>query len=62
MSLKNLRIKSKLLQSQVAKALGISQSTVSMWENGNSFPATKLLPRLAELYKCNISDLFAQKE
>ncbi len=61
-ALKELRKRSGLSQADVALALGVLQTTVSMWETGDNMPRTGLLPKLAELYHCNISDLFGKDE
>lgn len=57
-ALKRMRIKAKLTQKQAADALGVSQSTISMWETGAALPRTELLERIATVYGCGIGDLF----
>ena len=61
-ALKELRKRSGLSQADVACALGVLQSTVSMWETGDNAPRAAMLPKLAELYHCNINDLFDEEE
>lgn len=41
---------SGLLQTQAAERLGVSQPTLSAWENGRTPPSTLQIARLAELY------------
>lgn len=60
--LRDLRKRSGLSQADVASALGVLQTTVSMWETGENMPRTALLPKLAELYGCTIDDLFEKEE
>lgn len=46
-----------MTQCDVAKALDIDQSTVSLWEAGKTRPRAKLLPELARLLDCSIEEL-----
>lgn len=61
-SLKELRKRSGLSQADVADALGVLQTTVSMWETGENMPRAAMLPKLAELYHCSIGDLYGKEE
>ena len=54
---KELRDLAKLQQVDVAKILNVEQSTVSMWENGNSLPRADMLPKIAALYNCTVDEL-----
>lgn len=60
-ALKALRLKAGLSQVDVASALGLRQSTIAMWESGENMPRAVLLPRIATLYKCEVSDLYKTK-
>lgn len=44
-------------QSQVAEKLGISNRTLSAWEQGRSYPDILTLPALAELYGVAVEDI-----
>lgn len=55
---KIMREKSGLKQIEIATKLNISQSTVSMWETGDSFPSRRTLLKLSELYDCKLEILF----
>lgn len=57
-NLKCLREKSRFTQIELAKELGVGQSTVAMWETGKSVPRAQQLPKLAELFGCTIDELF----
>ena len=46
-------------QREVAKILGVKESTVSKWERGISKPRADRLPMLAKLYDCSIEELLA---
>lgn len=56
--LKKLREAAKLTQKQAAKKIGVVQSSVSMWETGESIPQTKILVKIAEVYGCSVAELF----
>lgn len=61
--LKNLATLRKLAgmkQVDLAAALGVSQSTVGMWEIGASYPTADKLPVIARLLHCSIDALFGE--
>ncbi len=62
MSFKGARMLANLTQEQVATSLGLSRTTVSMWESGESKPRTEKLVALARLYKCTVDDLLKDDE
>lgn len=49
--LKELRKSCNLTRSQVAKRIGVSESTIGMYESGNRQPTLENLRKLAHLYK-----------
>ena len=57
MKIKEFRQKKKLTQFELALKVGISQSAVAKWENGETIPATKQLIKLAEIFNCTIDEL-----
>lgn len=54
--LKDLRFKSQLTISVVAVALGVSESTVSRWENG-TIPKYQNLEKISELYGVDMGEI-----
>ena len=46
-------------QREVAKILGIKESSISKWERGLSKPRADKLPMIAKLYGCTIEELLA---
>lgn len=57
-NIKKMRGATGLTQNDVATRLKIQQSTVAMWETGESMPRAGLLPKLAKLLNCSIDALF----
>ena len=62
MSFKGARLLANLTQEQVAMALHLSRTTVSMWESGESRPRTSMLKQIADLYNCTVDDLLKEEE
>lgn len=58
--IKELRTKNKCTQSKLASQLGVSRSTVSMWEIGNSEPDNDMLVRIAELFNVSTDYLLGR--
>lgn len=54
------RIKMNLKQEDIAKAMGVTQATVSMWENGKASPSASKLMKLANLLGCKVEDLLRE--
>ena len=55
--LKLLRKEKNLTQEQLAEQLGVSNRTVSRWENENNMPDISLLSEIAEFYDVSIPEL-----
>lgn len=56
-SLKAARVNAELSQKYVAKVLGISNKTLSSWENGDTFPSAKYIDMLCKLYNVTYNDI-----
>lgn len=56
-NLKRLRKRANLTQSDAAEMIGVSQSTIAMWETEQCMPRMKMLNKIAEIYKCSVSDI-----
>lgn len=50
MTLAMLRVRAGLTQGDVAKALGVTQSAISVWERGDGKPKLSKISKLAKLY------------
>lgn len=55
--IKKQREKNKLTQTELAKVLNVSRSTVACWETFKSTPRPPMLKNLSRLFKCRIDDL-----
>lgn len=53
-----LRKESGMTQVQLAKAMGLSTSTVGMWESRARKPSSSILPQLAGVLGCTIDELY----
>lgn len=58
-NLYNLRTERKLTQKQLAKYLGVSDKSVSKWENGEAMPRIKTLQSIAECFGITYSALLS---
>lgn len=56
-TLKAIRVNSGLSQTEAAKKLGISQQTLSSWENGTTFPLVPDVYKIEELYKTPFAEI-----
>lgn len=59
-TIKEHRIRCKMTQEFVAKALGVSRQAVSKWENGTSDPSTSNLIALAKLYEISAEEIIKE--
>lgn len=61
-NLKKMRFLANLTQQEAAKKIGVSPSTIGMWEIGRSTPRFSLLPVIAAAYRCKISDILGDNQ
>lgn len=59
-NIEKLRRDAKLTQVEVASVIGVTQGTVSQWENGLSFPRANKLLQLSRLLGCSIEALYEE--
>ncbi|MEQ2527372.1 helix-turn-helix domain-containing protein [Bacillaceae bacterium CLA-AA-H227] len=62
MNLKNLRMRHKLTQEEVAERLNVSRQVIAKWEKGESTPDIQHCMELAKLYNVTLDDLVNFKE
>jgi transcriptional regulator with XRE-family HTH domain len=53
-----LRKLHKLSQQEIAMFLGIKQSTYSDWESEKTFPSSRFIPKISEIFQVTPNDLF----
>lgn len=58
----NLRKKQGMSQSQLAKELNVSPSTIGMYEQGRRVPELKILLAMAHLFNVSLDYLVTGKE
>lgn len=56
-TLKKLRMEREVSQADMAKILGLSRSTVGMYEQGKREPDFETLERIADYFNINLDDL-----
>lgn len=57
MGIKKVRESKNMTQTELAYKLGISRTTISMWETGDSLPRADKLIKLAEILNCTVDEL-----
>lgn len=57
--LAQLRKEKNLTQEQLGEKLGVSNKTVSRWENGNYLPPVEMLQSLSDLYGITINEILS---
>lgn len=59
MKIKEVRMARGMTQSELAEKIGVSRSTVAMWETGANVPNADKLPTVAKALGCkSIDELF----
>lgn len=57
-NLREARLSANLTMVEVAKEIGVAQSTITSWETGKSKPNNAELYYMAMLYGCDVGDIF----
>lgn len=60
--LKALRLSKNLTQGDLAKQLGVSRTTITMWENGLSKPRFDTLVHLSQIFDCAVDEFLSIKK
>lgn len=58
MRIRGYRVSKNMTQMELAEKVGVSRSTVAMWENGSNVPSAELIPRIANALSCTTDQLF----
>lgn len=56
--IRQFREQAGLTQKQLAEAVGVDQSAVARWENGENNPTAARIMQIADVLGCNPGDLF----
>ena len=59
--LAQLRREQEMTQEQLGEKLGVTNKTVSRWENGNYLPPVEMLQALSEFYGLTINELLSAR-
>ena len=59
--LAQLRREQGMTQEQLGEKLGVTNKTVSRWENGNYLPPVEMLQALSEFYGLTINELLSAR-
>lgn len=57
-SIKAARINANMTQTEAASAIGVSNVTISNWENGRTLPDIKTARKIAEVYGVPLDNLY----
>lgn len=57
--LAELRHEQNLTQEQLGAEIGVTNKTISRWENGNYMPPVEALQKLSEFYKVSINEILS---
>lgn len=58
--IKKLRSEKNLTQQQLAEEIGVSKSTVAMWETGDRKPSRELLEQVADYFNVDMDYLYGR--
>ena len=59
MNIKQKREDAKMSQADLARVMGVTQATISYWENNKTVPNAFQLLKLSEILKCEMRELFS---
>lgn len=60
--IKERRMEAHMTQRELAKLSGISESRLSLMENGKQYPLPETLWRIAKCIGCKVDDLYHEAE
>ncbi len=58
-TIKKLREKNKLTQSELASKLSVTDKSISKWETGKGYPDITLIEDIAKIFNVSITELFS---
>lgn len=60
-NLRALRKKRGMTQRDLARAVGVSQGSVAMWEGGGYYPRASMMVELGKVLKVSIDELIGEE-
>lgn len=60
-NIKKYRLSINLTQVQLARRLGVTQSSVAMWETGKAMPRASMLVEMGKLFGVTIEQLLGEE-
>lgn len=57
LTLREIRMRRGLTQSEAAVLIGVSVDTISNWERGKSYPDVPMIRKIEEIYRVRYSDI-----
>ena len=57
-TIRALRVNSKMSQEEAAKQIGVTTRTLQNWENEVTFPTAPQLIKICSVYGCKLDDIF----
>lgn len=61
-TIRDLRIRCGLSQTQLASLMGVTQGAVNQWESGATHPKIMLLPKLASALGVTVDELIGKED
>lgn len=58
MSLRTVRTAAGLTQTELARRIGVNQSSIADWERGKCYPKTGSAIKLARALQCSLDEIF----
>ena len=59
--LKQLRLSKNMTQEALAKELGVSRTTVAMWETTGQYPPAQMLITIADFFEVSIDSMVGRE-
>ena len=60
--IKGLRTQKSLTQERLAQEMGVSKSTIAMWETGDRHPSKEIYEQLADFFNVDIDYLYGRTD
>ena len=61
MKIKEFRLSENMTQEELATKIGVTRSTVAMWEAGEAKPRVETLLSIAKIFNCTTDELLKEE-